>query len=230
MPNDDKGGNMPVGTIFGCLVSFLLGMKMLVMLQRLTEQVCERMKGRGVHGLTRERSLSGINKQSNLFEGVQVNYGCPGPFKGHGTTLMLMCVKFVMFQLSQKICFTIFYFQQFKGNGCYILSRGAASLIISCLIHGGMCFYYGLVLIPLYSLTKHLGIRTHASKDPHTHGHKTTPHHHVQNGHVEIKHNTAAAPRSLGSAMGKYVVPAKPPPSNNNIPSYENEEIDIYSG
>ena len=104
----------------------------------------------------------GLTKPANtIFDGIQINFGS-WPFKQHGSTIMLWGIKLVLFQFSQKICFTIFYFQQFRdangtwGSGCYILSRTPASLIVSNIVNVGMVFHIGMVLIPLYCFTKHV--------------------------------------------------------------------------
>ena len=271
MPNSSKGGDVPVGTFFGCFVCFVLGTKMLILVQRLTEQVYHRMKannaaleqferktesasegshGHGSHGhdaahanrtmdqLTEKQlidikhtfsmwdtsgdgainqeelkdmlkslghdvtaaqceemiasvdfskdgtmhfgeflmimetfHISEPNLKQNIFQGISMDFG-PG-LRMNGPKLMLWGIKLVMFQFSQKICFTIFYFQQFKdadgnyGKGCYILSRTTASLVTSNLVNALMCFYIGLVLVPLYSMTKHVAM--HKRKLGHLH-------------------------------------------------------------
>jgi len=187
MPNSSKGGDLPVGTIFGCVLAFGFATKMLIWIQRLVEAVFLAMEDHNfrkhvidVNHLPKsdytqinmdamtdpvdgeEEEEVGLTKPANtIFDGIQINFGS-WPFKQHGSTIMLWGIKLVLFQFSQKICFTIFYFQQFRdangtwGSGCYILSRTPASLIVSNIVNVVMVFHIGMVLIPLYCFTKHV--------------------------------------------------------------------------
>ena len=211
MENDDKGGSAPVGTIFGCLVSFCLGTKMLVIIRNLTKEALRRIKKNGAEGAG-----------ECVYKGLEIKFDCPWKFKGHGPTLLRWAIKLVMFQFSQKICFTIFYFQQFKGKGCYILSRGPASLIITSLIHGVMCFYIGLVLIPLYSLTKHLHIRTHEMGKHKSNDSPVTVHKELQH-HPNASHGRPNSSNAPMRGCAYHV----PPPSNESYGG--SDDLDIYS-
>ena len=165
------------GTLFVMFLSLVIGTNLMIVIQRLILDINTRML---VHSYTSPALLASkkVNtdeekssqardsvSKEQMFEKLSPIKADMGLY-GHGKFVWLWGIKFCMFEFSRKITYIIFYYQQFRnedgfGRSCYHLSRsanGGVTVYLSLICCFVFCFYIGLKLIPLYSISTHVAM------------------------------------------------------------------------
>eukprot|EP00943_MAST-04B_sp_MAST-4B-sp1_P007803 g7803.t1 len=170
--SDAATDNIPMaGTIFVMILSLVIGINLMVIIERLIRDVYQRMVENQLESpITLYKTLSENAENGGANGAIKNIFMIPTPIKaelgwmGHGKQIWLWGIKFCMFEFSRKITYIIFFYQQFRdengtlGQSCYHLSRTAASIYISLICCIAFLFYLGFKLIPMYSIATHVAM------------------------------------------------------------------------